>query len=305
MQHLLAGSRDSLSQKASYLRVAAGCLADSMRTGGFKSLYRGQGVEFSGVREYLRGDDVRAIDWNVTARMGKPYVKMFEEEHELQVFLIVDRSSSMFIGSKGKVKYETAAEVAALLSLAAEVNESPVGAVFFDGAIHFSCSPEAGRRQSMHLLTRLDEVEHIKRGSVLGNAIKGAVKILKHHSLVFIISDFRTSGWEEPFKLLCQKNDVAAIRITDPTDWEMPEVGVSPFTDSETGKRLILPTRFQAFKSAWRDDYRKRTAKLEKLCARHKAGCISISTEEDVVRQLSGFFAARGAGRVSAWGGKK
>ena len=305
MQHLLAGSRDSLSQKASYLRVAAGCLADSMRTGGFKSLYRGQGVEFSGVREYLRGDDVRAIDWNVTARMGKPYVKMFEEEHELQIFLIVDRSSSMFIGSKGKVKYETAAEAAALLSLAAELNESPVGAVFFDGKIHFSCAPEAGRTQSMHLLTRLDEVDHTVRGSVLGNAITGAVKLLKHHSLVFVISDFRNAGWEEPFKLLCQKNDVAAIRITDPNDWEMPEVGVSPFIDSETGKRLVLPTLSQVFKSAWRDDYRKRSAKLEKLCASHDAGCVSISTEEDVVRQLSVFFAARGTGRISGWGGRR
>lgn len=304
MQHLLAGSRDSLSQKASYLRVAAGCLADSMRTGGFKSLYRGQGVEFSGVREYLRGDDVRAIDWNVTARMGKPYVKMFEEEHELQIFLIVDRSSSMFIGSKGKVKYETAAEAAALLSLAAELNESPVGAVFFDGKIHFSSAPEAGRTQSMHLLTRLDEVDHTVRGSVLGNAMTGAVKLLKHHSLVFIISDFRAAGWEEPFKLLCQKNDVAAIRITDPTDWEMPEVGVSPFIDSETGKRLVLPTLSQVFKSAWRDDYRRRSSKLEKLCARHNAGCVSISTEEDVVRQLSVFFAARGSSRLSGWGGR-
>ena len=131
MQQFLVGSRDSLSQKSSYLRLAAGRLAESMKSGGFRSLYRGQGIEFSGVREYLRGDDVRSIDWNVTARMGKPFVKMFEEEHELQIFLIVDRSSSMFIGSKGKVKYETAAETAALLTLAGELNESPVGAVFF------------------------------------------------------------------------------------------------------------------------------------------------------------------------------
>ncbi len=303
MQHLLAGSRDSLSQKASYLRVAAGRLADSMKSGGFRSLYRGQGIEFAGVREYLRGDDVRAIDWNVTARMGKPFVKMFEEEHELQIFLIVDRSSSMFVGSKGKVKYETAAEAAALLAMAGELNESPVGAVFFDGAIHFSCRPEAGRTQTMHLLTRLDEAEVTTRGSVLGSAITGAVQLLKHHSLVFIISDFRSAGWEEPFKLLAQKNDVAAIQITDSTDWEMPEVGVVPFVDAETGRRLVLPTLSRAFKSAWRDDYRKRTARLEAFCRRHGAGCLSISTEEDVVRQLSAFFASRVQASGSLWGG--
>ena len=131
MEHLLSGSKDSLFQKAAYLRIAARKLADSMKTGGFRSLYRGQGIEFAGVREYLRGDDVRSIDWNVTARMGKPFVKLFEEEHELEIFLIVDRSASMFTGSKGKVKYETAAEVAALLALAGEQNENPVGAVFF------------------------------------------------------------------------------------------------------------------------------------------------------------------------------
>lgn len=304
MQQFLVGSRDSLSQKSSYLRLAAGRLAESMKSGGFRSLYRGQGIEFSGVREYLRGDDVRSIDWNVTARMGKPFVKMFEEEHELQIFLIVDRSSSMFIGSKGKVKYETAAETAALLTLAGELNESPVGAVFFDGGIHFSCTPQAGKLQSMHLLIRLNQVEKITQGSVLGNAITGAVKMLKHHSLVFVISDFRSAGWEEPFKLLAQKNDVAAIQITDSTDWEIPEIGSLPFVDSETGKRLVLPTLSSIFKSAWRDDYRRRSSKLQNFCAKHGAGWLSISTEEDVVRQLSNFFAARNSNHGHKWGGR-
>ncbi|MCR5494607.1 MAG: DUF58 domain-containing protein [Treponema sp.] len=293
MQHLIAGSRDSLSQKASYLRVCARHLADSMKSGGFRSLYHGQGIEFAGVREYLRGDDVRSIDWNVTARMGKPYVKMFEEDQELQIFLIVDRSSSMFIGSKGRVKYETAAEVAALLTLAAEQNDSPVGAVFFDGKIHFSSKPEAGRSQSMHLLTKLDEVEHIERGSVMGNALSGAAKILRHHSLVFILSDFRSSGWEEPFKILSQKNDVVAVQVTDSTDWELPAMGTVPFVDSESGKRLVLPTLSSIFKSAWRDDYRKRSSKLENYCIRHGARYFSISTEEDAVRKLTDFFASR------------
>lgn len=303
MQHFLAGSKDSLSQKASYLRIAAGYLADSMKTGAFRSLYRGQGVEFSGVREYLRGDDVRSIDWNVTARMGKPFVKMFEEEHELQIFLIVDRSLSMFTGSKGRVKYETAAETAAILTLAGELNECPVGAVFFDGKIHFSCTPEAGKERTMHLLSKLDQVEPPVNGSMLGNAITGAVRMLKNHSLVFVISDFRSSDWEEPFKLLCQKNDVAAVRIADTADWELAEAGTFVFTDNETGKQLTLPTESQNFKSAWREEYRRRTNRMENFCARHGAGFVSISTEEDVVRMLSNFFAARNSGS-SKWGVK-
>ncbi len=303
MEHLLAGSKDSLTQKATYLRIAARKLAESMKTGGFKSLYRGQGVEFAGVREYLRGDDVRAIDWNVTARMGKPFVKMFEEEHELQMFLIVDRSASMFTGSNNKVKYETAAETAALLALCGELNESPVGAVFFDGSIHFSCTPEAGRERTMLLLSRLDEVCGTEKGSVLENAITGAVKMLKHHSLVFVISDFRSAGWEEPFKRLCQKNDVAAVRISDSTDWELPDVGAFEFSDNETNVHCVLPTSSPDFKSAWRDYYRKRTAKMESFCARHGAGFVSISTEEDVVRQLLNFFAAKNYGNHQ-WGGR-
>lgn len=303
MEHLLAGSRDSLSQKANYLRVAARKLADSMKSGGFRSLYRGQGIEFAGVREYLRGDDVRAIDWNVTARMGKPFVKMFEEQHELQIFLIVDRSASMFTGSKNKVKYETAAETAALMALCGELNESPVGAVFFDGSIHFSCTPKAGREHTMLLLSKLDEVYEMQNGSALGNAITGAVKMLKHHSLVFVISDFRSAGWEEPFKRLCQKNDVAAIQITDSTDWELPDVGAFEFADNETNVHFVLPTSNENFKSAWRDYYRKRTAKIESFCARHGAGFVSISTEEDVVRQLLNFFASKSYGNHQ-WGGK-
>ena len=296
MQHLLAGSRDSLSQKAAYLRVASGVLSDSMKTGGFRSMYRGQGIEFCGVREYLRGDDVRTIDWNVTARMGKPFVKLFEEEHELEIFLIVDRSASMFTGSKGKYKYETAAEAAALLALAGEQNESPVGAVFFDGEIHFTCTPEFGRNRTMVLLCALDEIKTQKSGSALDNAIKGAVGMLKHHSLVFIISDFRTSGWEDSFKQLSQKHDVTAIRITDPSDSDMPEVGTVPFTDSETGKLIVLPTSSPSFKSAWLDDFRKRTYALEKLFRRHDADFVSISTEEDTVRALSNYFNSKAAG---------
>ena len=304
MQHLLAGSRDSLSQKATYLRIAAGRLSDSLKAGGFRSLYRGQGIEFAGVREYLRGDDIRSIDWNVTARMGKPFVKLYDEEHDLQIFLIVDRSASMFTGSKGKVKYETAAEAAALLALAGEQNESPVGAVFFDGKIHFSCTPETGREQTMLLLSRLDEVGETENGSVLGNAITGAVKMLKHHSLVFVISDFRSSGWEEPFKLLAQRHDVTAVRISDSTDWELPQVGAFPFTDNETGVRLVLPTQSQGLKSLWREEFRHRTTRLENFCIRHGAGFVSLSTEEDVVRVLSKYFSAKSSGGNTAWGGR-
>ena len=290
MQNFLSGNKDSLSKKASYLRFSAKTLVENLKLGSFRSLYKGQGVEFSGVREYLRGDDVRAIDWNVTARMGRPYVKVFDEEHELQIFLVVDRSASMFCGVNGIVKYETVAETAALLALVAESSASPIGAVFFDGEIHFSCKPASGKERTMLLLSKLDKVEKIKEGSVLANAIQGATKLLKNRSLVFVISDFRSAGWEEPFKLLSQKNDVVALRITDTFDFELPDMGSVPFVDSETGISCVLPTSTEGLKSAWKEDFKYRTQKWKDFCIRHGASPLSISTEEDVVRVLSSFF---------------
>lgn len=296
MKNFVKGNKESLTKKASYLRLSSTVLANTLKSGSFKSHYRGQGIEFAGVREYLRGDDVRSIDWNVTARMGKAYVKMFEEDEQLQMFLVVDRSFSMFTGSNGRVKYEQAAETAAFLTMAAELNDSPIGAVFFDGKIHFTLEQEAGRSQTMILLSRLDEAECLDNGSALKNALTGAVKMIKNHSMIFVISDFRVSGWEEPFKLLSQKHDVTAIKITDPGELELPEIGTVPFTDVETGKRIMLPTTSSALKSMWREEYRKRNDRLKNFALKHGAGFMTLSTDEDALSLLTRHFNARGQG---------
>ncbi|MFA6855948.1 MAG: DUF58 domain-containing protein [Treponema sp.] len=295
MQHLLAVNRESLAKQASMLRIASVKLADCLKAGTFRSLYRGQGIEFSGVREYLRGDDVRAIDWNVTARMGKPFVKLFEEEHELQIFLVIDRSFSMFTGCGKKSRYETAAEAAALITMAAEVNESSVGAVIFDGEIRFSCSPESGRNRTMLLLTRLDETDGYGcTGSVLGSALTGAGKLLKERSLVFVLSDFRCTAWLEPLASLSQKHDVVAVRITDLMDNELAEMGTVPFVDSETKTRLVLPTSSSLFRNAWRTDNRQHMARWQEDCRKHCVLPLIIATDDNPVRVLSNFFTHRG-----------
>ena len=293
MKNFLRGNKESLSKKVSCLRLSSRAIADSLKGGSFRSLYRGQGIEFSGVREYLHGDDVRSIDWNVTARMCKPYVKMFEEDQQLQLFLVVDRSYSMLTGTNGRVKYEQAAEISAILSMAAELNESPIGAVFFDGKIHFTAEPKSGPGQTMLLLSRLDEIEAVDNGSALKNALTGAVKMIRNRSMIFIISDFRVSGWEEEFKMLSQKNDVTLIKITDPGELELPEVGTVPFTDAETGARLMLPTSSSVLKSMWRDEYRKRNERLKDFAFKHGSYFLSISTEEDAMNILVRHFASR------------
>ncbi|MBQ0050690.1 MAG: DUF58 domain-containing protein, partial [Treponema sp.] len=252
--------KERLSRRASQLRISALSLAENLKNGNFKSIFRGQGIEFSDVREYLPGDNVRSIDWNVTARMGRPYIKQYDEDRELNVFIILDCSASMQAGSKGTTRSETATEAAALLLLAANHNAGATGAVFFDGAIKFSCPPRPGSKNAMMILSKLDKLEENNgefestNGSVLENAIAGAAKILKKRSLVFILSDFRSSKWEKPFARLAEKNDVIAMRITDPTDSELPAVGTLPFFDSETGKTSLYPTSAKSFEQAWFED---------------------------------------------------
>jgi uncharacterized protein (DUF58 family) len=294
MKHVISEDRTALARRASLLHLSALSLAEGMRSGTFSSLYRGQGIEFSGVRDYLHGDDVRAIDWNVTARMGRPYVKLFEEEHELDVFLVVDKSLSMNSGSGNKSRLETALECASLLTLASEQNNSPVGAVLFDGSISFSCAPKAGKNQSLMLLTRFDEcVSQSENGSALGSALQGAGQLLKKRTLVLVISDFRTTSWEQAFGQLCAKHDVVAICIKDPIDDELPDVGAIPFCDLETGCREVLPTSSVPFRRAWRDNNSKRLEDWSDLCIRHGGIPLVIKTDSDPAVELTNFFKLR------------
>lgn len=290
----MIGNKDTLIQKAALLRITTKTLANTLQNGSFKSLYHGQGIEFSGVREYLRGDDVRAIDWNVTARSGKPYVKIFEEERELQIFLVIDRSFSMQNGSKGKSRLHTALEVAALLTLAAENNANPVGAVMFSGDIEFVCSPKSGATQTMILLSQFDKKpEKTVRGSVLANALTGAGKILKKRSLVFVISDFRMKGWEDGLTHLANRHDVVCVKIGDPSDYNLPDVGAISFTDPENGIRRIMPTNSRMFRASWREDGRMRNQRFTDTCLKHGGYPLKISTTDDCLISLTNFFNSR------------
>lgn len=261
---------EKLVKKASYLRIAARGLAEGMKTGSFRSLYRGQGIEFAGVRDYIRGDDIRSIDWNVTARMGRPYVKLFEEERELQIFLLLDTSLSMQTGPKTTLKLSKAAECAALLTIAAELNACPIGTIFFDGTLNFSCEPKGGRAQTLHILSALDKLEPAETpGTVLANAITGASRILRKRSLVFIISDFRTSDWKKPAITLAQKNDVVALRLTDDYENALPEIGTATFTDAESKITMKLPTSSPKFKKEWKIWHEQHQKKWRDTCLKH------------------------------------
>lgn len=293
----LSESSDSLVKKATYLRIAARDLADGMKSGNFRSLYRGQGIEFSGVRDYIRGDDIRTIDWNVTARMSHPYVKIFDEERELQIFVVVDSSSSMHIrtwnrsGEQVRTKYSVGAETAALITIAAEMNSCPVGAVMFDGQIHFSSKPMSGREQTMLILTHLDRLpEKQTQGSVIGNALTGSGKLLRKRSLVFVISDFRSANYERPLISLAQKNDVVAIRIEDYFDSELPHVGSIPFIDAESGTKMRLPSSSEKFKREWKEFYTQNQSHWQNLCLKHGIMDVIMKTSDSPLSVLTSIF---------------
>lgn len=286
-----------LAQRASQLRLNAITLAENMRNGSFKSLYRGQGIEFSDVREYQPFDNVRAIDWNVTARMGRTFIKQYEEDRELSVLIILDCSRSMEIQNQEITKLNKACETAALLLLACTHNARAVGAVFFDGKIQFSLEPKSGKERAMTILSKLDKIDsglidesQKKAGSHLANALKGAAKLLKKRSLVFILSDFRSANWEKPFAQLAQKNDVIAIKVTDSSDTFVPALGTVRFIDPETNKQSIFPTFSKRFKSEWQKTSQERNELWKDFCMKHGANPVFLSCDEDSVLVLSRFF---------------
>ena len=300
MKNFLGKKTSLLAKKANLLRLSAISIAESMKSGNFKSLYRGRGIEFEDLRAYLPGDAINSIDWNVTARMGSPFVKQYSEDRDLTVFFVVDRSLSMESGPESSARAKTAAETAALLTLAAMHNQSSVGGVFFDGKIRFSLAPKAGHDQAMLLLSKIDsdmpgENSFESPGSDLAGALKVAGRLLKHRSLIFVISDFRTSGWKIPLASLAQKHDLVAVKITCPSDLELPSNLSLPFSDSESGARMILPTFKQSFKMAWRQAERNRSENWAYECSRRGAYTLQISTEEEPALRLAKFFGTRGA----------
>ena len=283
--------RDSLVKKAAYLRLMAIKLAEDMKSGTFKSLYKGQGIEFSGVRDYIRGDDVRSIDWNVTARMNKPFVKVFEEDRELQIFLIVDTSLSMQLECQDVTKYDVLSETAALITIAAELNNCSIGAVFFDGEINFSCKPAMGKEQIMLLLSHLDNLPSSNTvGSVLGSAINGAGKLLKKRSLVFVLSDFRTSDWEKTLISLAQRHDVVALRFKNKYDDELPVIGTVPFVDVESGDSMVIPSFSQKLKKEWKVQNENNQKKWQSVCVKHGVVPVVMNTTDSPLKILTSVF---------------
>jgi uncharacterized protein (DUF58 family) len=268
-------------------------LVNSLFTGEYRSVFKGQGMEFSEVREYQPGDEVRSIDWNVTARMRKPYVKRYIEERELTVMLVVDLSGSERFGTRARFKSELASELAAVLAMSAIRNNDRVGAVLFTDRIEHVVPPRKGRRHALRLMRDLLAFEPVGTGTDIAAAIDYAGKMLVHKAIIFLVSDFQESELEQPLKLLAQRHDVVAVTVDDPSEHELPDLGLARFVDPESGETLDVDTSDPTVRARFAEAVAEEIGARKRLLRRLAIDEIPLHTDGGVVDPLIRFFRTR------------
>jgi uncharacterized protein (DUF58 family) len=268
-------------------------LVNSLFTGEYRSVFKGQGMEFSEVREYQPGDEVRSIDWNVTARMRKPYVKRYIEERELTVMLAVDLSGSERFGTRRRFKSELASELAAVLAMSAIRNNDRVGAILFSDRIEHVVPPRKGRRHVLRLMRDLLVFEPVGTGTDLGAALEYVGKMLSHKAIIFVVSDFQSPDLEQPLKLLAQRHDVVAVTVDDPAELDLPDIGLARFVDPENGQTLDVDTSDPEVRRRFAESVLEEVTTRRRLLRRLAIDEIPIHTDGGVVDPLIKFFRTR------------
>ncbi|MEO0122781.1 MAG: DUF58 domain-containing protein [candidate division WOR-3 bacterium] len=273
-------------------------LVNTTFAGEYKSSFKGTGIEFVDVREYLPGDDVRSIDWKLTARMGRPYVKKFVEERELTVILCVDASGSSHFGTKNQLKIEQAAMVAATLAFSAVRNNDKVGLLFFTDRVEKYIPPKKGRFHVLRLIRDILYFQPEHRGTDPIQAIEFLMHILRHKAIVFFISDFIGSGFEPqkiriPMGVVAKKHDLVVIKITDPKEEEIPKLGIVEFEDLETGELITINTNDAKLIEQYKNFTLKKSSEHERLLKSIGIDYIDLKTSEDFTPKLHKFFEER------------
>lgn len=292
--------RYEILQKITTFPLIAAVLAEDLLSGDFRSVFKGQGIEADEVRHYERGDDIRSIDWNVSARFGTPYVKMYREEREMTVSLLLDCSASMYCGGGAVCRYDQGLLAATLIAFSAERAGQRVGLLFFDREITKVFPPRKGKSHIMAMIGAALSIEHGGNGSNVGAALAGQGRLLKRRSLVVVISDFFSVNWEQELGNLCRKHDVIAVRIGDPLDTDMVNAGLVLLEDPETGIKYHAPTGFASFRSAWSEWHRDRLNSWQGICRHAGASFLDLSTADDVPATLIRFFGGRGGPKRAA-----
>ena len=278
-----------LMKQVGKIKVITNRLVDQHLSGAYQSVFKGQGIEFDEVREYVPGDDVRSIDWNVTARMGHPYVKHFSEERELTVIFLVDISGSQCFGSTTRSKAETAAEITCLLALSAIKNQDNIGLILFSDRIEKCIPPRKGRTAAMRLVREVLAAEVTTPGTDIAGAFRFLNSVQKRKAVVFLISDFQDIDYEKELRVAARRHDVICCPITDPRELELPNVGLLELEDAETGELIIVDTQSASLRSEFATQARSEQEALLAMFRRNKVDHIPVSTVRpfvDDVRQL-------------------
>ena len=280
-------------KKVKRIEITTRGLVKDVFSGEYHSVFKGRGMEFSEVREYQMGDDIRSIDWNVTARMGHPYIKVFEEERELTVMLLVDVSSSGSFGTVQRMKGEIATEICALLAFSAIKNNDKVGLIIFTDSIEKFVPPKKGKTHVLRVLREL--LYHKPQGTKtnISEALEYLTRITKRRSVVFLVSDFLDEGYEKALQIVNKRHDIVAITITDPRELELPDVGFIELEDAETGEIVSVDTSYSNVRSVFSQKTSQEIINRTKLFKSINVDHIDIKTHESYVDPLIRFFRMR------------
>jgi len=282
-----------LLRKIRRIEIRTKGLVNNVFGGEYHSAFKGRGIEFSEVRPYQFGDDIRSIDWNVTARTGETFVKIFEEEREQTLVLVVDISGSEDFGSCNKFKREIAAEISAILGFSAIKNNDKVGLLLFSDQVELFVPPKKGRRHVLRLIRDLFAHEPRSHGTRLSVALNHVLHVLHRRSIVLVISDFFDADFEKPLRLVAQRHDTVAVHLQDRREQELPSLGLVDVTDPETGESLLLDTRSRHARLTFAAHAEQQRAEIATLLQRARVDSVQIHTEKDYVEPLVRFFRQR------------
>lgn len=280
-------------KKVRKIEIKTRRLSDHIFSGEYHTSFKGRGMTFSEVRQYQYGDDVRAIDWNVTARYNEPFVKVFEEERELTMMLIVDISGSESFGTKNQQKRDMVTEIAATLAFSATQNNDKIGLLLFSDQIELFIPPKKGKSHVLRIIRELIEFESKSKKTDLSQALKYLSSVLKKKAIVFLISDFMTKDYEHTLKIASKRHDVTGIRVFDQREESIPNIGIVNMIDAETGETLLVDTTSKKVRMDYEKYYRENVNYFKDIFSKCGAGTISSRVDESYVTKLLGYFKAR------------
>ena len=268
-------------------------LSQHIFAGEYHSAFKGKGIAFSEVREYQYGDDIRNVDWNVTARFNHPYIKVFEEERELTVVLLVDVSGSRFFGTLSQLKMNVITEISAVLSFSAIQNNDKVGVILFSDKIEKFIPPKKGKQHILRIIRELLDFRPENRKTSITEALRFLSNAIKKRSIVFLISDFMDYQFEDALRIAAKRHDLVGLHIYDIRETELPDIGLINIVDAETGKEILVDTSSRYIRNTYKNTWKKRTDDLNEIFLKLGVDTASISTDEDYVRPLINLFKKR------------